>query len=159
MSIAISINHEPWTDADRRRFEQFVIKTSDGCWIWAAGLNGKGVPYYWTGQGGKVIAAHRFAYAAYIGSIPEGAVVAHHSGVSLCVCPEHLVLMSKSAYLKQCPTSPASMTHCKRGHEFSEENTRVDNRGLRICKTCQRDYLARRKAQAKAELIKTGAFD
>ena len=29
---------------------------------------------------------------------------------------------------------------CKRGHEFTEENTYIDKRGCRHCKTCQRDW-------------------
>ena len=28
---------------------------------------------------------------------------------------------------------------CKRGHEFTEENTYYDKRGCRYCKTCMRD--------------------
>lgn len=29
------------------------------------------------------------------------------------------------------------LTHCVHGHEYTPENTRVDNRGYRICRTCQ----------------------
>lgn len=39
-------------------------------------------------------------------------------------------------------------THCKRGHEFTPENTRV-YRGERYCRACGRDR-ARAKRQAKA---------
>ncbi len=28
---------------------------------------------------------------------------------------------------------------CKRGHEFTEENTYYDKKGFRHCKTCMRD--------------------
>lgn len=31
------------------------------------------------------------------------------------------------------------LTHCKWGHEFSEENTRITRRGHRVCKECARD--------------------
>ena len=30
-------------------------------------------------------------------------------------------------------------THCKRGHEFSPENTRIDSTGKRTCRTCRRE--------------------
>jgi hypothetical protein len=33
-------------------------------------------------------------------------------------------------------------THCKNGHEFTPENTRVSSQGYRTCKTCQKAYLA-----------------
>lgn len=36
-------------------------------------------------------------------------------------------------------------THCKRGHEFTEKNTRRAN-GKRICRTCARDHMRRRRA-------------
>jgi hypothetical protein len=36
-------------------------------------------------------------------------------------------------------------THCKRGHEFTPENTYV-HRGARYCKQCNRDSQARRRA-------------
>lgn len=29
-------------------------------------------------------------------------------------------------------------THCKRGHEFTPENTRTDRRGHRVCRACMR---------------------
>lgn len=33
-------------------------------------------------------------------------------------------------------------THCKRGHEFTPENTATNKRGARLCKTCRRAYFA-----------------
>ena len=39
-----------------------------------------------------------------------------------------------------------SKTHCKQGHEFSAENTAVDSRGWRSCRTCQREKMRRRRA-------------
>lgn len=35
-------------------------------------------------------------------------------------------------------------THCKRGHEFAPENTRLDGKGRRYCRTCQRESDASR---------------
>lgn len=35
---------------------------------------------------------------------------------------------------------PPPKTHCKRGHEFTEDNTYVDKRGSRTCRTCRREW-------------------
>lgn len=32
----------------------------------------------------------------------------------------------------------AAKTHCKHGHEFTPENTRLDRGGYRCCRTCDR---------------------
>lgn len=39
----------------------------------------------------------------------------------------------------------AARTHCKNGHEFSPENTRVAENGARQCKKCQSNRVARRQ--------------
>ena len=40
-------------------------------------------------------------------------------------------------------------TECLRGHAFTEENTRRAN-GRRVCRTCARDHMRRRRAAARA---------
>jgi hypothetical protein len=37
----------------------------------------------------------------------------------------------------------AQKTHCKRGHEFTPDNTKLDTRGHRTCRTCSRGLQAR----------------
>ena len=44
----------------------------------------------------------------------------------------------------------AAMTHCKRGHEFTAENTRVSARGHRTCLTCETARSKARWAREKA---------
>jgi hypothetical protein len=34
--------------------------------------------------------------------------------------------------------APARKTHCKRGHEFTVENTRLSPEGWKACRTCER---------------------
>ncbi len=36
-------------------------------------------------------------------------------------------------------------THCKRGHEFTPENTRTTEQGGRACRTCAQEYNERRR--------------
>lgn len=43
----------------------------------------------------------------------------------------------------------ANKTHCHKGHEYTEENTRRYANGTRRCYTCQQERYARVKAGAK----------
>ena len=45
-----------------------------------------------------------------------------------------------------CTTGQANKTHCKHGHEFTAENTRLDKKGHRRCKTCAAAMLKARAA-------------
>lgn len=46
----------------------------------------------------------------------------------------------------------ATETHCKNGHEWTEENTYVDPRGSKVCRTCKREAAARHKARKEGRL-------
>ena len=39
----------------------------------------------------------------------------------------------------------AKQTHCKRGHEFTDENTYTTKTGLRHCKTCRKEVMRLRR--------------
>ena len=63
-----------------------------GCWLWLGcpgSNNGYGHLYI---RGRGTIAAHRAAWEAYNGPIPNGLLVLHHCDVPLCVNPNHLFL-------------------------------------------------------------------
>jgi HNH endonuclease len=87
--------------------------------------------------------AHRVMYAIVHGPIPEGAVVMHSCDNRKCVEPSHLslgtiYLNGQDAKAKgRCKYQ--KVTHCKNGHEFNAENTRINPiDGRRACKRCQR---------------------
>lgn len=44
----------------------------------------------------------------------------------------------------------ASKTSCKRNHPYDDENTGIDQRGWRWCRTCAREKVRRQRAMAKA---------
>lgn len=48
-------------------------------------------------------------------------------------------------------------THCKRGHELSGENLRVNSKGQRSCKTCNSESTKRSKLNSKMEVARWAA--
>lgn len=102
--------------------------------------------------------AHRAAFGHFVGPIPEGHQIdheCHNSDESCrggptclhrrCVNPVHLVAKPPLDNYLASPNTNANKTHCKWGHEFTDENTyrRKDNGGRgRKCRTCIRERQA-----------------
>jgi hypothetical protein len=74
---------------DERLLPRFWARVhhDDGCWMWTGTLN-KG--YGMFSFGGKTRRAHRFAYEALVGPIPEGLALDHLCRNPACVNPAHL---------------------------------------------------------------------
>jgi len=70
-------------------------------------------------------------------------VVVQSCGESLCIRREHLVRISRSEEMR---ARYEGRTHCRNGHELTEENVRVGAGGRRDCRVC--DKLATRARRA-----------
>ncbi len=118
-----------------------------GCWKFTGCDNGQG---YGSLSVNKIRdSAHRWAYQILVGPIPEHRVVHHTCRNRRCCNPAHLELTTPSAHPLLDPTitnQHKQKTHCKRGHEFTEENTYLLPRG-RACKECKRLEKAERYAR------------
>lgn len=129
------------------RFWQKVNVTVDGCWDWLGGAGGKGHGAFMVDR--KNVGAHRFAYELMVGAIPDGAHLDHLCRNPSCVRPTHLEPVSLWENLRRSNTQVAvinaSKTHCKRGHEFTPENTYTGN-GNRACRQCAHDRYIAKKA-------------
>jgi hypothetical protein len=148
-----------WANVDRRG--------DDECWPWLGGIYRTGYGQFFAN--GKAILAHVYAYKRFVGSIPEGLVIDHvrDNGCIRRDCTNFLrhlepVTQQVNILRGDGPSAlNARKTHCKRGHEFTEENTQIGKQGRRICLTCrkaqdrERYKELRNRAQASISAIGT----
>ena len=130
-----------------QRFWEKVNKTaSNDCWEWTSSIRGNGYGAFFTHlieEGRKCHGAHRYSWELTNGQIPNGLWVLHKCDNRICVNPEHLFLGNRADNMKDCATKKrvctigkSNLTHCKRGHEFTPENTWKTKQGWRLCKAC-----------------------
>ncbi len=84
------------------------------------------------------------------GPIPPGLLLDHLCRVTCCVNPDHLEPVTCKVNLNRGIHRNVGKTHCPRRHEYSAENTRISNKGSRICRECDRLAHAISNAKRKA---------
>ena len=132
--------------------ERFWANVDAGgvCWEWTAALTPKGYGMF-AAKRRKMHRAHRYAWALLVGEIPQAMTLDHVCRNKRCVNPDHMELVTaEENNLRSGSASAinARKTQCKRGHEFTPENTYVQyNKGKagRLCRTCTRTYQAARR--------------
>lgn len=60
-----------------------------------------------------------------------------------CDCDRSLKYSRKRKHLGDIPLVKVVKTHCYRGHVFDEKNTRIDTRGVRVCRKCKSENAMR----------------
>lgn len=75
-----------------RRIMPYIVRTP-GCHVWIRGTNGKG--YGRLRIGDQTYTTHRVIYALTHGNPPPGTVLDHTCGVTRCVNPDHLDVVSQ----------------------------------------------------------------
>jgi hypothetical protein len=117
-----------------------------GCWVWQGFCQKPPRAYGETNYLGKKWRVHRLMYTLVYGPIPDGKLVCHKCDNPSCCNPDHLWLGTHLENMSDCRAKDryhyANLTHCKRGHEFTPENTEWRGPGhLRQCRTCARARL------------------
>lgn len=129
-----------WTGQtpDSRLFDRITFDEDTGCWLWNGPVGTHGYAEIYAN--GKEYLAHRFMYEQNIGPIPKGHHVHHTCETRRCVNPLHLRLLTPREHMLASPQNQAHQlmlqTHCKRGHEFTQQNTYISKRGHRKCRAC-----------------------
>lgn len=119
------------------------VVTGSGCWEWQGFCNYKG--YGMNSFRGKNRHLHRLMYQAVKGPIPPKHFVCHRCDVRHCCNPDHLFIGTAADNNRDCGNKGrhhnSVKTHCKRGHEFTPENTYLKvtpTTTMRSCLECQR---------------------
>ena len=135
-SLDITRYSAEWATLARAFIARRIDVTDTGCWVPRLRRDPEG--YVRTTFRYRHYFLHRRSCEAHIGPIPDGLVIDHLCRERACCNPEHLeaVTVWENTLRSSNPLALQSrQTHCKRGHEFTPENTR--RRGTtRSCWTC-----------------------
>lgn len=133
------------------RIDRRTVSSGD-CILWTGCTtpNGYGSITYDT----KRYGAHVFIWRHSGRTIPNGLQLDHLCRNRRCVNPEHLELVTAQENVLRgvgITAQNARKTHCKSGHEFTEDNTyhRPDSPHQRACKVCRLLQKIRYKARLK----------
>lgn len=83
----------------------------DRCWVWQGASKGNG--YGNVRLGDKNITAHRYAYALFVGDVPDDMDVCHTCDNRFCVNPDHLFLGSRKDNMSDCKEKGRTKGHHK----------------------------------------------
>lgn len=136
-----------------RRIKKRSTILANGYWQWTGPLEKSG--YGRVGAGKRKWLAHRAAYAAFNGPIPEGLIIDHLCRNRGCVNPAHLETVTPQQNTLRGETLAAAnvvKTHCAKGHPFDDHNTYFNPgkagraRACRICSNqSSKEYYARKR--------------
>lgn len=137
------------------RFIAKIEVDQRGCWRWTS-TKSSGYARFTVGTHAnhKLVLAHRYAYEALVGPIPDGLQLDHLCRVTDCVNPAHLEPVTARENTMRGETitaAHAAQVECVNGHEFTPSNTYWRPTGGRACRECGRirwrEWNAKRKAR------------
>jgi len=147
----------------RDRFWSKVNRTST-CWLWAAATDKDGYGAFMVGSKKnhtkRMKKSHRISYQWAKGPIANGLEIDHICRVRECVNPDHLEAVTHRINWMRGDNHAAknmTKTHCRKGHEYSGKNLRVNSLGKRCCKMCDRDRKRIKRTQVKIIMSKNSS--
>lgn len=147
------------------RFVEKVDKSGgiDACWIWLGATDGR---YGMIWFNGRNVRATRISWELFHGKpFPDGMDACHTCDNPRCVNPLHIwpgtpsenaLDAVRKGRLDPSKNKPSKKkTHCKRGHEFTPENTYQSTKG-RGCVMCRKIYHAEQWAAERQARVSAG---
>jgi hypothetical protein len=133
------------------------VEKADGCWKWR-GAKSQGYGYLTLGgRGAGLMRAHRLSYTIHHGEIPDGLLVRHKCDNPECTNPDHLDVGTSAEnsmdIVKRRRHHRHSQTHCKMGHEFTPENTKINKNGHRSCKECKNEGERKKRRKVRGAMF------
>lgn len=116
-----------------RFYSKIKFNEETSCWDWKGTMFSNGYGAFKLKR--KMWRSHRLSYSIFVGEIPSKHEIHHTCENRKCCNPEHLQLLKHPEHAR---THNIKKTHCKRGHEFTKENTRISPTNKRICRKCER---------------------
>lgn len=122
-----------------RIWNKCEIDIATGCWLYMGTRVPRGHGQTRSGKGCCTKYTHRVMYENMIGPIPIGHQMHHKCNNPACCNPMHLQPLTDMEH-----RAKHKKTHCKNGHEFTEENTYSQpdrKRGVAypVCRVCRSD--------------------
>lgn len=123
-----------------------------GCWEWTGQLNSNGYGWAQRGPGHKPRVVHRIIWEhTHNKPVPSGLQLDHTCRNRRCCNPDHLEPVTGSENTRRQEHFNRSKTTCPKGHEYTDENTRITKEGRRQCRACDRARKASVIAVASAD--------
>lgn len=120
-----------------------VHESDSGCWVWTGSVDKGG--YGRTVASPSSTLVHRLFYSVLVGELVKGMHIDHLCRNKRCCNPRHLEQVTSKENDRRKIEAIGGKYRvidgkhlCRRGHEFTEENTRMERAGRR-CLACKRE--------------------
>lgn len=143
------------------RFWEKVRESDDGCLLWVGHKNTMTGVGLFAVTRDDIRESHLVSYEMKYGPIPEpeserqSTQIVHSCKKPNCVRPEHLNFLFGTERERKKQGRMFSLgadgrpTHCRNGHEQTEENSYIDSENCRRCRICRRENSRRAKKRRK----------